>query len=467
MHMINLLGRGIYISIVYLSLASSSLVLANEDFSALSSVISEEINRGGAPGASIAVVKDGALVYSRTFGIADMSRNRPMAADELFRSASTLKMMVGAVLAEQHVRGNLDLHAPISDHIKGLHSDLAKVTAHQLLTHTSGIIDTGGNGDTSPDALRLKAEALGNTEVFLPAGVAFSYSNPGYSLAGYLLEVIQAKPFRYAMDDLLFEPLAMERSTFELSEAEALGLAQPHRTSGDSFVTMAHRETGRGEEPSGTMFSSVEDYARFMIEFLTAYKEKHHQGVLSHETAVLMASPRVAQEGPVTSYSYSYGLMVGETLGYKSLFHSGGMPGYASNVLMLPDDGLGVVVFTNGENANRNRILEAAVKVFLPDQSGERAQIAREEHEPISADVGKRITGTYWQRADLPQIVISERDNKFILRNRGRDYILYCAPDGELYGFNDDGYIQRYRMGYDEEGQATHIQWWIRAFAKK
>ena len=450
-----------------LVVAMSWSVVTAQDFIKVSQTISEEINKNGAPGAAIAIVKDGQRIFSRAYGQADHGAGRQMGPDELFRSASTLKMMVGAALAELDVRGRLDLHAPVSNYIEGLHPAIGAVTSHQLLTHSSGIVDAGGQGFQSVDALLREMQALDEGDIFLEPDVAFSYSNPGFRLAGLVLESVIDKPFSEAINEVLFKPLGMNRSTFDLDRARALGLTSPHRSENGQFYTLEHRNVGRGEEPSGTMFSTVNDYALFLAEFLKAYAYEEHSGVLSHSTARTMSETQLERGHPVTSYSYSYGLMVGKVAGYDALFHTGGMPGYASNVLMIPSEGLGVVFFTNGENINRNRVLESVIHSILPELEAPPSRWTREDYVKVGSDVGDKLIGTYMQREDLPQIVVSKHGEDYVLRNRGRDYILHQNPDGELIGLTEEGYFHQYRFGYDESGRASHIQWWIRAFARK
>lgn len=446
-------------------------LLAREyDFQKLETTINNEISAGRAPGVAIAIVKDDKIVYESAFGHSNFDSKQPLTSKHLFRSASTLKMMVGTALAKLATEGKVDLHTPINSYIDGLHPRIGKITAHQLLTHTSGILDESSNdGNTAENALQLAAEDLGESDIFLPPDIVLSYSNPGYSLAGYLIEKVTGKSFRKAMDDLLFTPLGMNRSTFELDKAKAWGMAYPHSGEGSSISVMAPTVTNRAADPSGTLFSTVGDYARYMVAIING---GHIEGkaVIPSKVIEWLSNAQIPLSEMVLSYSYSYGLMVGQYHGQKALFHTGGMPGYASNVMMLPDLKTGIVLFTNGRNLDRNRIIAEAAKAVIELGKSARFNFDVEKGELVTLEEAREIAGRYIQREDLPTISIRIDESKAILKNRGIDYTLYYYPnkniEGQYVGVSKEGYKFRFRVGRNQQGQPQFVQWWIRAFAK-
>ena len=434
-------------------------------------VIEEELRQGRGPGAAIAIVKGNQIIFQSAYGKAKVGTDEALTPSHLFRSASTLKMMVGTVLAILSTQGKIDLHAPISQFIPDIDPALKAITPHQLLTHTSGLLDESMNdGDVADNALEKRMLKLGEKDLFVPRGTVFSYSNPGFSLAGYLIERVTGKPFSKAMHDILFQPLGMKRSTFDLDRAIELGMAFPHQGRGTAMYATQPIKTGLASAPSGTMLSTVEDYANYMLAILNNGR-LNKQEVLPPNAVKMVTTAQVPKEEMVWSYTYGYGLMVGKFKGHQAYYHTGGMPGYSSNVLMLPQQNLGIVLFTNGENLNRNKILSEIVKHLTPKKETVRFNFDESQGVLVTPKEGKEISGLYLQRKDLPTIEIWQEDEKTILKNRGVEYTLYYYPkannQGQYVGVSGEGRKFRFRVGRNDSGEALFVQWWIRAFGKK
>lgn len=433
----------------------------------LETVIAEEINEGRGPGISIAVVSGDEVAYARAFGMASVDTQQPLTEAHLFRSASTFKMMVSAALLKLQDQGLVDLHRPIGSYVDGLDRSVQAITGHQLLTHTSGLLDdTSDNGDRSAEALAEYSRGLSEQELFLPPGTVFSYSNPGYNLAGHMIEAVTGKSFEAAMRELVFDPLAMNRTTFDLTEAKSMGMAHPHRGNGESLTRIAHNRTGRASAPSGMLLSTVTDYANFMVALMNDGMFGN-QRLLSLSAVSAMHSAQVPPSEMLTSYTYSYGLMVGPYYGHKGLFHTGGMRGFSANVLMLPEKKLGIVLFTNGEELDRNRVLRAAIEAFVALGDAPARQLNNPIGSVITGVEAIEISGLYSQRDDLSQIRIRTVDGIAVLRNRGQDYLLHrLEGEGRYLGVSDSGRKQLFRVGLDRDGRPQFVQWWIRAFAR-
>src|SRR5262245_37458303 len=129
---------GVLCVIISLIIAfSNSSALAQQrwsDFAELDKVALEELKPRSAPGAAIAVIKDGQVIYAKGYGVASIETGAPITPDMLFRLGSTTKMMTAAALTTLAAAGKLKLDAPIGDYVKGLNPRLAQVTAHQLLS---------------------------------------------------------------------------------------------------------------------------------------------------------------------------------------------------------------------------------------------------------------------------------------------------------------------------------------------
>lgn len=425
-----------------------------------------EIDRKAAPGAALAVIKDGEVIHASGFGLTEAGSGQQVTPEHVFRSASTLKMMVGTALVHLHDTGKLDLHAPISTYLAGLDPAVGQLTTHQLLNHTSGILDTSVAHTTRSDMNLLEyAQSLDDSFIYVSPGASFSYSNPGYALAGAVLEAVVGKPFDAAMTDVLFEPLEMHSSTFSIDAAREVGLALGHRQQAGGHAIVQPREEGLAARPSGTMFSTVLDYANFLAAFLQDGRFKDRQ-IWSKSATEMMKAKQIPDSNLVMSYSYSFGLMNGTFYGQPALFHTGGMPGYASNVLILPELDLAVVLFTNGEEMNRNAVLYRVVSQFVELKPMESLP-SPTDIVKLDASAAEELLGTYMQRDDLPKIQIRREGSDVILRNRDRDYTLY-REHGDFYiGLTENDRWFRFKIAKTADGQYRFVQWWIRSFARR
>src|SRR5215475_1825084 len=126
------------------------------DFAELDKVALEELKQRKTPGAAVAVIIDGRVIYAKGYGVTSVETGAPVTPDMLFRLGSTTKMLTAAALVTLAAAGKLKLDAPIGDCVKGLNPRLAQVTAHQLLSHSAGLRDFAATITSNDDA------ALGN-----------------------------------------------------------------------------------------------------------------------------------------------------------------------------------------------------------------------------------------------------------------------------------------------------------------
>lgn len=111
------------------------------DFRELENVVSRELKETNTPGASVAIVSGDRVVFSKGFGVSSVETGAPVTPDMLFRVGSLTKMLTAAVLVSLAEEGKIALNEPVGDFVRGLDPLLARLTAHQLLSHSAGLID--------------------------------------------------------------------------------------------------------------------------------------------------------------------------------------------------------------------------------------------------------------------------------------------------------------------------------------
>src|SRR5690242_5610309 len=230
----------------------------------------QEMKRTGTPGVAIAVVKDDRVVFSKAFGFANLETQTPMTPDTLCRSGPITAAFTAAAVLMLQEQGKLKLDQPVGRYVDGLSPRLAAVNARQLLSHTAGLKEEHPTSGLFDDAaLGRTVRSWKDDYVLSPPGQIYSHSNPGYVLAGLLLEEVSKKPFAKALDELLFEPLGMTRTTFRPSVVMTYPFAQSYRAFGSEKLAQVRPfALDAFGWPSGSMFTNVNDLARFTIAFM-------------------------------------------------------------------------------------------------------------------------------------------------------------------------------------------------------
>lgn len=199
------------------------------DFSPLEQVVADGLRSTGTPDGAVAVVLGDRVIYSRAFGVANVETNEPMRPEMLFRLGSTTKMFTAAALVSLAERGAIDLHAPVGSYVTGLNAKVGRVTADQLLSHQSGFFDEAPMfGSHDETALEKEVRSWTDSRFFTEPGKIFSYSNPGYWFAGFLIEHAAKRKYADQLAESIFEPLGMKSTTLRPLVAMTYPLAQGH-----------------------------------------------------------------------------------------------------------------------------------------------------------------------------------------------------------------------------------------------
>lgn len=383
------------------------------DFTPLDTVARQELEKAGIPGATIAVVSGGRVLHVKGYGIANVETGAAMTPDLLFRLGSTTKMFTAAALATLAERGAVDLKKPVGDYIKGLHPAIARVTGHQLLSHTSGFLDEAPMFGTDDEAaLTQTVLAWKEERFFTEPGRIYSYSNPGYWLAGALIEAVGGTRYADQMRELLFDPLGMTRTTLRPTMAMTYPLAQGHDVVQGKPAIVRPAANNAASWPAGSIFSNVLDLSRFVAAFVAGGTIDGKRAI-SPAVIAMLTTP--ATKIPGSDSEYGYGLNVGRYRGLRVVQHGGSRSGYGSTIRMVPDRQFGVVVLANRSGASLPRTLEKATELALalppaPDASDEAAP----SMPPMTDAERSAYAGVYSQGLRTMEVVA--RDGRLFVK---------------------------------------------------
>ncbi len=327
------------------------------------------------PGLALGIVQDGRLAHVVTVGLADREAGRGVEAGTAFRIASMTKNMTALAILSLRDRGWLQLDAPLAHYVpqfaavKSATRDSAPVTVRHLLTHTAGFVTDDPWGDRvlglSPAELDT---VIATGHLFArPPGLAFEYSNLGYALLGRVLTNVSGEPYQAYMRRTFLEPLGMAHTTFDAPAAAARGdYAFGYRLDGGTWSRERIEPDGEVGAMGG-LATTVPDYASYVSFLLSAWPARDapecgpvrrssvREMVLWHAPPFVPESAPSARAGQPSAYGYGLTHSTDALLGMR-IHHAGGLPGYGSHVLMLPERGWGVFAFGNRTYAPMSRL---------------------------------------------------------------------------------------------------------------
>lgn len=374
------------------------------DFTALDKVALDELKQTNTPGAAVAVVRGDAVLLARGYGIANVETGEAVRPDMLFRLGSTTKMLTATLVNLLVEDGALKLDAPIGTYISGLDARVGAVSPHHLLTHTAGIRDEAPMFGAQDDAaLGARVTSIDAAFLFAPPGDVFSYSNPGYWIAGYLAEAVGRKPYADLMQERVFAPVGMAHTTLRPTVAMTYPLAQGHAPGAKGAAEVIRPAANNvATWPAGSVYSNVNDLARFVKALL-------HEGRVDGKQAlpgpvVRRLTTGYAEIAAQNGTKYGYGLEVAEVGGKTVWRHGGSRSGYGSSIAMVPADDVGVIVLANRTGAGMPRTTAKALEVAAglrpaTTEASDRAPVAMTAAE--MAEMAGRYSQTTVASAEL------------------------------------------------------------------
>jgi CubicO group peptidase (beta-lactamase class C family) len=404
-----------------------------------------EVAERHAPGAVLVIVRGDSIVFSRAVGVLSMERGERMSTDAIFRIGSVTKSVTGLTAAMLAQRGALELDRPIARVDARLPAPIRRLTLRNLLTHTAGLVNlAAGDGAHDDAALGARVRTWGTREVFAPAGSVYSYSSPGYWLAGHLIATTTKLPYASAVDSVLLHPLGMTHSTFRPTMAMTLPLALDHRYRDGRAQVIRPFQDDASTWPGGSLFSSGPDLARLAIALLNEGRLGGAQ-VIPRDVVAQMLRPQVTM--PEGGCGYSFGLSVCTRGAVHTASHYGFRNGTGTVFTLVPELKLGIVVISNIGGgilgATEARVLELAG--VAPSPSSSPSAITRLPAAALGTYVNGadtlhlRAAGdslSYRYGRDVQPARYRQSGHVEVLDAGGavaQEFLLWTSPDGQRY----------------------------------
>jgi CubicO group peptidase (beta-lactamase class C family) len=320
--------------------------------------VSATIGEWKVPGAAVAVVKDGAVIFCQGFGLRDVGRRLEVTPHTLFPIASCTKAFTTMGLAILVDEGKLEWDAPVRRYVPtfALHDPVAteRMTPRDLVTHRSGLPRHDLAWYKSPCTRQELFDRLRYLEPSKDLRAVFQYNNLMYMAAGHVIAYVSGQSWEEFTRARILEPLGMVNTLFSVVEAQQTAdFARPHKEEKDDQVKeISFYEEQGAIGPAGAMVSSVAEMSRWVLLHLNQGKQGGRQIVSAAQIAQLHAPQVVVPDNgkyaelpaPVT---YGLGWAIQPYRGYTMIHHAGGINGFTSLVTLLPHENVGVVVLNN------------------------------------------------------------------------------------------------------------------------
>ncbi len=327
----------------------------------------EYLTRPGAAGLSIGLARSGSIMVAKGYGLADLEFDVPADSQTMFRIGSVTKQFTAAAIMQLIERGKLSLDDNLHQHLPDYPTQGHTVTIRNLLNHTSGIksyTDLADEWKSIQPLERTHDELLALVRDkafdFVP-GEKWHYNNTAYYMLGMIIEKVSGGSYAEFMSKEVFVPLQLHRTCYDSNSDLIKNRAQGYALVNGQVVN--DRPLGMSQPgAAGALLSTGEDLVTWSMALTSAQ-------VVTPESFKLMITPTVLPDGQ--DAHYGFGLAIDEFEGHRRVQHGGGIFGFNSMLLWLPDDDLHIAVISNGEAVPSARIADRIAHAALGIESSQ------------------------------------------------------------------------------------------------
>jgi CubicO group peptidase (beta-lactamase class C family) len=348
--------------------------------------VREVLNRWPTAGLAVGVVRNGSLQFFYGHGVADIALNTPVSEDTVFRIASITKTFTAIAVMQLWEQGLVDLDAPANDYLRGYQLVLANAsfrpaTLRHLLTHTAGVRAVRRPSDLFRPALGWGARVdrptpslaeyyRGGLRADFEPGTKWAYSNHGFATLGQIVEDVSGLPLDRYLRERVFGPLGMTSSDLVRSERMRPRMATGYELRSGGLKAVTDYEVVPAG--AGGAYSTTSDMARY-VSALLGGGANEHGSILRPETLTQMFEPHYQPDPRIPGMGL--GFLRDTVGGHRTVGHDGIWKGFLSEMVLVPDEGIGVLAFANTGSFNpRGAAVPAANAVLrlllgLPDDT--------------------------------------------------------------------------------------------------
>lgn len=316
--------------------------------------IKTEMQKQHIPGVALAVIKDGKVVKTKGYGLANVETNTPVTSETVFKIGSISKPIIAMGIMLLVEDGKVSLDDKVSKYLEGTPESWKDITVRNLLSHTSGILREAPG--YHPVKIQSDIDVI-KTAYSLPLnfkpGEKYEYCNVGYFSLAEIIRIVSGKSWSEFLTERIFKPLGMN-STRTTTFDDLV----PNRSNGYSFSNdkLTNAEVYLSVRPSGAFLSTISD----LVKLENAL---NGTSFLKPETRKLMWAPFKFNNG--SDSMYGLGWRIEEVNGRKRISHGGSLNGFKSFFARFVDDKLSVIVMTNLDQVDSNAFSGQIAALYL------------------------------------------------------------------------------------------------------
>ncbi|MFD1095571.1 serine hydrolase [Salegentibacter chungangensis] len=358
---------------------------------------------------SVLVAENGKVIYKDGLGMANMEWDIPNTANTKHRLGSITKQFTASLIMLLAEEGKLDQQKPVSTYLPDYPKPMGdEITIHHLLTHTSGIPNytsfPGFFEEKSRDPYKPEefVETFADSSLQFTPGEKFAYSNSGYFLLGYIIEKVTGKPYEEVLQEKILTPLGMKDTGYDHQETILKNRASGYEKTGNGYRNAPYLDMSI-PYAAGSLYSTAEDLYKWDQALYTGE-------ILSEASKKKMFTPQVPNGSG--GYGYGWGMNYSKLENSKdsilTIGHGGGINGFNTNIIRVPEDRNLLVLLNNTGGANLSDIGEN-IKHILYNES----------YEQPKKSVAKELLSTIAEQgleAALARFKELKSDDQYALR---------------------------------------------------
>ncbi len=365
----------------------------------LDGIIPQQLDRENIAGATVSVVKDGKILFTKGYGYSDITTKAPVSPEKtLFRPGSVSKLFTWTAVMQMYEQGKIDLDKDVNEYLDFKIPDAfgKPITMKHIMTHTAGFEEQVKDlfASEPPKDLGgfLKTHIPGR---IFPPGQMPAYSNYATALAGYIVERVSGVPFSKYVDDQILKPLNMPNSTFDQPLPANL---EPNMSKGYRLATDEPLKFEMiNAFPAGSLSSSATDMANFMIAHL-----QNGGPILKPETTKLMHSRLFGLDDAAPGMAH--GFYEEPQNGLRIVGHGGDTIAFHSDLHLIPEKGVGFFISYNSLGKGEGPVREMIWTAFL------------DRYFPFTVKPGDNLNAAEEIQSILGNYVVSRRSDSSFFR---------------------------------------------------
>lgn len=459
-----------------LAVLVTSVAFSQISESQLDNLVEKTLTTFNVPGIAVAIIKDGKVVISKGYGVANIKTKQKVDGNTLFGIASNSKAFTASALAILVDEGKINWDDKVIQYLPEfkMYNDYVtnEFTIRDLLTHRSGLGLGAGDLMIWPDGHNFTAKDIVQNIHFLKPVSSFrskyDYDNLLYVIAGEVIEKVSGKSWCDFVEERIMKPIGMNNSAASWSRLkDTTNTIVPHVPT-DGKLEIIPRYSNHIFDAAAGLYASTNDLSKWLIVQMNKGKYGDNQELFSTKQHAEMWKPQTLLPGrdglPYKNIFSAYGLgwQLKDINGHLQVSHTGGLDGIVTQTIMIPDLQLGIIVLTNQQsgsafNAISNTIKDSYLGLPYFDHV---ANLSKDRQE--KEDNADKITDEVWQtvaknaqnkslKPDLKKYAGTYKDNWFgdIIITEKKNHLYFSSVrsprlKGEIFYYKDQNFVVKW-----------------------